>query len=134
MNFKQIITTAVAAGLLAAAPLAAGQIECTVVSGGGASTSDGSIFVVGQFATGLVTGSDELDQGVVPCWVEGVVCLGDVDGDLDVDLGDLSALLAAFGSCAGDAVYNPNADFDGDDCVGLSDLSTLLSVFGTICN
>ena len=134
MNVRQTITSAAVAGLLAAAPLAAGQIECTVVSAGGSATGDGSLFVVGQSATGLVTGSDELDQGVVPCWAGGeVVCAGDVDGDLDIDLNDLAAMLAAFGTCDGDADYNPNADFDNDQCVGLSDLATLLAAFGTVC-
>lgn len=120
---------------IALAAGAAAQIECTVVGAGGDSTGDGSIFVLGQFATGVVTGSDDLDQGVVPCWVEGgVPCAGDVDGDLDVDLSDLSILLSAFGSCAGDPAYEPDADFNGDDCVALADLSILLAAFGTTCN
>ncbi len=136
MNVNRMIRAAAAAGLLlAGAGLAAGQIECTVVSAGGQATADGSIFVAGQFATGLVSGSDDLDQGVVPCWAEaGVACGGDVDGDLDIDLNDLAALLAAFGTCDGDADFNPGADFDGDSCVGLTDLATLLAAFGTVCS
>jgi hypothetical protein len=49
-----------------------------------------------------------------------------VDGDGDVDLGDLAGLLAAYGTCEGDAGYNPDADFDDDDCIGLGDLAVLL--------
>lgn len=56
---------------------------------------------------------------------------GDVDGDGDVDLSDLAALLGSFGSCAGDANFNPSADFDGNGCVELSDLAVLLAAFGT---
>lgn len=56
---------------------------------------------------------------------------GDVDSDGDVDLSDLATLLSSFGSCSGDAAYNPAADFDADGCVDLADLATLLSVFGT---
>jgi hypothetical protein len=52
---------------------------------------------------------------------------GDVDGDGDVDLSDLAALLAAFNTCAGDADYNPEADFDDSGCVDLSDLAALLA-------
>ncbi len=55
---------------------------------------------------------------------------GDVDGDGDVDLNDLALLLAAYGTCTGDANFNPNADFGGDGCVDLADLSVLLANYG----
>jgi hypothetical protein len=55
---------------------------------------------------------------------------GDGDGDGDVDLSDLAALLAAYGCCAGDPEYNPDADFDQDGCVDLSDLAELLAHYG----
>ena len=55
---------------------------------------------------------------------------GDVDGDHDVDLADLSALLAAYETCAGDANYDPAADFDDSGCVDLADLAQLLAYYG----
>jgi hypothetical protein len=55
---------------------------------------------------------------------------GDVDGDGDVDLADLQALLATYGKCVGDPGYNPGADFDDDGCITLNDLATLLSNYG----
>jgi hypothetical protein len=55
---------------------------------------------------------------------------GDIDGDGDVDLTDLAALLAAYGACAGDPDYNPAADLDDSGCVDLTDLATLLSNYG----
>lgn len=62
-----------------------------------------------------------LNQAVVP-----EPC-PDANGDGVVDLGDLSILLAAFGT------NDPIADFNGDGVVDLSDLSMLLSAFGTTC-
>jgi hypothetical protein len=58
------------------------------------------------------------------------VFAGDVDRDGDVDLGDLAALLSAFGMCVGDPAYIADADTDGSGCVELVDLAQLLSNFG----
>lgn len=58
------------------------------------------------------------------------VFAGDVDRDGDVDLGDLAALLSAFGTCVGDAGYVAGADTDGNGCVELLDLAALLGNFG----
>ena len=55
---------------------------------------------------------------------------GDVDGDGDVDLSDLAALLGAYGACLGSPAYNPNADFDGSGCIELGDLAELLGNYG----
>lgn len=60
-------------------------------------------------------------------------CLADVNGDLAVDLADLSALLAAFGSVTGDANFNDRADIDRDGVIGLADLTVLLAGFGAAC-
>ncbi|MCA9243315.1 MAG: hypothetical protein KDA32_05115 [Phycisphaerales bacterium] len=60
----------------------------------------------------------------------GVGTIGDLDGDGDVDLGDLAGLLAAYGSCAGDPEFVVAADADLDGCVALADLAALLSNFG----
>ncbi len=55
---------------------------------------------------------------------------GDLDGDGDVDLADLSLMLAAYNTCDGDPNFNAAADLDGDGCVDLADLSILLSNYG----
>jgi hypothetical protein len=63
--------------------------------------------------------------------IYGGVCPGDLDGDADVDLSDLSILLANYGVTSG-AEYT-DGDLDGDGDVDLSDLSALLSLYGTSC-
>ncbi len=66
-------------------------------------------------------------------WVHVAGTPGDFDADGDVDLGDLSSLLAAYGTCVGDETFNPDADLDRSGCVDLADLSALLAVYGTSC-
>ncbi|MHC4092566.1 MAG: hypothetical protein ACYSVY_20220, partial [Planctomycetota bacterium] len=60
-------------------------------------------------------------------------CLGDLDGDGVVGLGDLAILLAAYDTCTGDPFYDPVADLDESGCVDLTDLALLLSVYDTTC-
>ncbi|RMF79916.1 MAG: hypothetical protein D6744_08690 [Planctomycetota bacterium] len=57
----------------------------------------------------------------------GCACPGDVDGDGDVDLSDLSILLANFGEAGA------TGDLDGDGTVDLSDLAILLAEFDNVC-
>jgi len=61
----------------------------------------------------------------------GPACPGDLDGDNDVDLADLSILLANYGVTSG-ATYE-DGDLDGDGDVDLADLSELLSHYGEAC-
>jgi hypothetical protein len=58
-------------------------------------------------------------------------CVGDVDGDRDIDLADLNRLLSDYGMTSG-AVYE-DGDLDGDGDVDLGDLTILLSSYGLIC-
>jgi len=58
-------------------------------------------------------------------------CLGDLDGDLDVDLGDLAVLLSHYGMDGGARITEGDLDYDGD--VDLTDLSMMLAVYGSVC-
>ncbi|MBL0927538.1 MAG: hypothetical protein IBJ11_07785 [Phycisphaerales bacterium] len=61
-------------------------------------------------------------------------CAADVDRNGAVGANDLSLLLGAYGSTAGDPNFSPAADIDGNGAVGANDLSLLLTAFGQNCN
>ncbi|MBI5865928.1 MAG: hypothetical protein HZB38_15775 [Planctomycetes bacterium] len=57
-------------------------------------------------------------------------CRFDFNRDRTIDIGDLSLLLAAFGSTSADPEFQTNLDFDGNQVVDLQDLSTFLAHWG----
>lgn len=59
------------------------------------------------------------------------VCAGDLNADGLIDLADLTAMLANFGTASGATPAQGDMDDDGD--VDLSDLTALLSIFGSPC-
>ena len=88
-------------------------------------------FEASDLAGGSVVEAGIDDFAVIRIVCEEVECPGDLDGDRDVDLADLAALLANYGTTSG-AEYE-DGDLDGDGDVDLSDLSALLAVYGTTC-
>lgn len=72
--------------------------------------------------------SNDINHNGVPDECE---CLGDLDGDNDVDLADLAQLLGNYGTTSG-ATYE-QGDIDADDDVDLADLAALLGAYGTTC-
>ena len=58
-------------------------------------------------------------------------CPGDLNGDNQVDIADLTQLLANFGTASGATPEDGDMDEDGD--VDITDLATLLARFGTVC-
>jgi len=59
-------------------------------------------------------------------------CIGDLNGDGQVDLADLATLLANYGR-ADEEVLPEHGDLDWDGDVDLSDLSVLLARYGSVC-
>ncbi len=93
-------------------------------------TAQARVRVLARDAQGH-TGYDESDSNFTIG--DPADCPGDLDGNGVIDLTDLSGLLTAFGTCSGNAGYNPDADLDASGCIDLTDLSELLTVFGTSC-
>lgn len=111
------------------------ELERSVVSGDTLERVSGEILRLDPRQNVLIGGGYyNVNSGAVDMSVTRYASLagraGDLDGDGDVDLADLARLLAAFGSCAGDAGYDAGADLDGSGCVELVDLAALLANFG----
>ena len=115
--------------------------------------SSGSASQIGTSATTSFTDSSTVDGVTYYYWIKAynaepcsesafstsnsgysyceTACLGDLDGDNDIDLSDLAALLSNYGMTGG--ATNEDGDLDEDGDVDLSDLASLLSVYGTTC-
>ena len=74
-------------------------------------------------------GIDAFELTVVAC--DAAPCPGDLNGDGDRDLADLSVLLSNFGAPSG--ASDDDGDMDGDGDVDLADLSQFLALFGEAC-
>jgi hypothetical protein len=105
------------------------SIDC----GGALLTAGGNFELSGTFGqtdAGIMSGgSFTLSGGFWP----GVTppCIGDLDNDGAIGLGDLAILLSHFGQPSGASPGDGDSDSDGD--VDLGDLAQLLAVFGTSC-
>jgi hypothetical protein len=72
----------------------------------------------------------DLNNDVIP---DECQCLGELSGDLQIDLADLSLILGVFGSVIGDPDFEPALDPDSDGVISLADLAIVLSGFGLPC-
>lgn len=102
--------------------------ECDIAAGRAADCNSNGVPDECDIASGS---SPDNDGNGVPDECD---CPGDLDGDWDVDLADLAALLSAYGTCHEDANYDAAADLDNSGCVELSDLAMLLGNYGIVCN
>src|SRR5262245_3332107 len=99
MRFRTILAAgAVLNGLALSSPA---QVDNALVSAGGAVLADGTLLTLGDLAIGVIgTGSSDVQQGAVPCWST-APCFGDLDGNGQIGLTDLTTLLSHFGTASG---------------------------------
>lgn len=137
MFARVLRTAATTAAFIGTASLSHGvELTSHTVDGGGGTSSGGSFQISGSAgqpdAGQLSGGSFELNGGF---WVApaagGSSCFGDLDGDNQVGLSELSTLLSNYGLPEG--MTYEDGDLDGDGDVDLADLADLLSIFGEDC-
>ncbi len=108
-----------------------GQAACEALYVGQLVLEPGTTLVTGncRIYYDTLTGSGSVDNpaNLIPLPPP---CVGDLDGDRQVGLTDLSILLSNFGTSG---ATPETGDLDGDGDVDLADLSTLLNVFGQSC-
>lgn len=83
-----------------------------------------------QIADGLRWRVDDTNNNVIVCVAKGGTYPGDLNGDRHTQLDDLPLLLTSYGTCDGQAAFDPAADLEGKGCVDFDDLWLLLSTFG----
>ena len=91
------------------------------------------------FPSGTVIGSD-LERGLFvwelgildPCTLPVGNCATDVDGNGNVGVSDVLAIIDNWGDC-GDGTYRPTGDVDGSCCVDVSDLLSIVDAWGSDC-
>jgi len=88
-------------------------------------------FVASDLGSGSIVEAAIDDFDVIAITCQNVVpCPGDLDGDNDVDLDDLTLLLGDFGCMSGGCT----GDIDGDGDTDLDDLVLLLGAYGAVCS
>ncbi|MFN0134827.1 MAG: endonuclease/exonuclease/phosphatase family protein [Phycisphaerae bacterium] len=110
---------------------AAGTVTLTFDTTAQAETTNNAVGTI-QVSDENITGATSSNVSV-SIQVVTRTLIGDINGDCAVNLTDLSALLASFGACRGDANYSFLRDLDNSGCIELTDLSTLLAQFGAGC-
>jgi hypothetical protein len=122
-------------------PLLAAGVNYWIVTESEAAAGVNGVWNIAAHGLGFMANTD-LDGQWYPGGMSAVTCaivegarvsdlLGDLDGDCDVDLTDLSILLSNYGTTGG-ATYE-DGDLDGDRDVDLTDLAQLLANYGTEC-
>jgi hypothetical protein len=122
-------------------PLLVAGVDYWIVAESDAPPGINGVWNIAAHGLGFMSNTD-LDGEWYPGGTGAVTCtivegtrvsdlLGDLDGDCDVDLTDLSILLSNYGTTGGATYADGDLDSDGD--VDLADLALLLASYGAEC-
>ena len=84
--------------------------------------------LIGDPGTVTVSGLEGAESGPTAV-VEAELCIGDFDGDGDMDARDFFVFHRAFGTVSGDSNYDAMADFDANGVIDESDLAVFTGQF-----
>jgi len=77
--------------------------------------------------------TNEISHDVDDGSFSNIICVGDLDGDLDVDKYDFGMFAYAYGARLQDPHYNPDADFNSDYEIDKYDFGTFAFKYGKPC-
>jgi hypothetical protein len=79
-----------------------------------------------------ITGENYVENNLlIDGWIKETI-LGDVTGDGQVNILDISLVAVSFGAKPGDPMWNPMADINNDNQVNILDISTVAIHFGEV--
>lgn len=129
MRHCKLAAIAGATLLLLSSAGALAQVDCPVIGGGGNSTGDGSILVVGQVIIGDAGPGNELAQGAVHCWFP--YPFGDANCDGILSPLDLAAFADQMDGPDNPIVTfcEPGVDLDDDGDGDMLDMATFQTTY-----
>jgi hypothetical protein len=86
-------------------------------------------YTLNAYATPVLGETDTADNSYTDGIIK-VVIVGDINGDNDVDIKDVSSVAKAYGTSMGQPRYNPNGDFNDDHEIDIKDVSTTAKRYG----
>lgn len=86
-------------------------------------------YTISSTASIILGETDTADNTYIDGWVLETI-LGDVNGDGQVNILDISLVAVSFRAEPGDPKWNPNADINNDNIVNILDISNVAKEFG----
>lgn len=101
-------------------------INASVTVAGGFDLASYSILVYAWPVPGEAT----VEDNTFNCGVVTVRLIGDVDGDMDVDILDVVQITSIYGAKRGEPRYDPDSDLDSDGVITILDVVTCIAHYG----